>query len=161
MADSFRDFGSGGDRRAAALMEEQRDDLVVIVAGYEGEMASLPGREPRAWRHAFPPCCEFPDYTDDELVAIFAAMAANAGYTVQEGMLDAVRARVRAAERGESFGNARMMRNLLDRAISLQARRLTTVDGSARVDAVQVRQLRADDLPDQTRAKERPTGQYL
>ena len=93
----------------------------------------------------FPRVLRFPDYTDDELVAIFEVMAAEAGFALGEGVLDAVRRRLRTAARGESFGNARLMRNHLDRAIALQAQRILGEDGPHRSE---IGLLRVEDLPE-------------
>ncbi|HZE32254.1 MAG TPA: AAA family ATPase, partial [Actinoallomurus sp.] len=126
-ADSGRDYGHEAIAELLKLMEEHRADLVVIVAGYEG------------------PMLRFPDYTDDELVAIFEVMAAEAGFTLGDGVLDAVRRRLRTAARGESFGNARLMRNHLDRAIALQAQRILGEEGPKRSE---IGLLRVEDLPE-------------
>ncbi|WP_241684150.1 AAA family ATPase [Actinomadura sp. J1-007] len=137
------DFGREAVAELLRLMEEHRSDLVVIVAGYDREMeeflSSNPGLASR-----FPRVLRFPDYADDELVAIFEAMAADAGYRVDPEALDAVRAAARRPRRGPHFGNAREMRNLLDRAVAVQAQRITS--SPAAVDDEEVRTLRPSDL---------------
>jgi SpoVK/Ycf46/Vps4 family AAA+-type ATPase len=144
-ADSTRDFGQEAVAELLKLMEEQRADLVVIVAGYEQQMARFlefnPGVAAR-----FPTVLGFPDYSDDELVAIFEFMAAEAGFTLGKGVLDVVRAVLRVTPRGPSFGNARLMRNVLERAIAQQAQRITGQCGV--VSHEEVRLLRAEDLPE-------------
>ncbi|WP_329239421.1 AAA family ATPase [Actinoallomurus sp. NBC_01490] len=158
-ADSGRDYGHEAIAELLKLMEEHRADIVVIVAGYEGPMLRFldfnPGLASR-----FPLVLRFPDYTDDELVAIFEVMAADAGFSLGGGVLDAVRRHLRTAARGESFGNARLMRNHLDRAIALQARRITREDDPARAD---VGTLRVEDLPETggTTSTDDNLGQYL
>jgi SpoVK/Ycf46/Vps4 family AAA+-type ATPase len=158
-ADSGRDYGHEAIAELLKLMEEDRADLVVIVAGYEGPMLRFldfnPGLASR-----FPRVLRFPDYTDDELVAIFEVMAADAGCGLADGVLDAVRSRLRAVARGESFGNARLMRNHLDRAIALQAQRITHEEDPA---AAGIGLLRVEDLPtaDITYATDEHLGQYL
>jgi SpoVK/Ycf46/Vps4 family AAA+-type ATPase len=159
-ADSSRDYGHEAIAELLKLMEEHRADLVVIVAGYEGPMLRFldfnPGLASR-----FPTVLRFPDYTDDELVAIFEVMAADAGFTLADGVLDVVRRRLRTAARGESFGNARLMRNHLDRAITLQAQRITCEEDPAPED---IAVLRADDLPKTDTAPgatQETLGQYL
>lgn len=165
-SDSSNDFGMEAIAELLKLMEEHRADLVVIVAGYEKEMTrfreSNPGLASR-----FPNVLHFPDYSDDELLAIFEKMAADAGFALEEGMLDAVRDILRAEPRGSSFGNARFMRNVLDRAISLQAQRITADDailGDA-AGAAEIRMLRVADLPSNGGPKQAkddtPLGQYL
>jgi SpoVK/Ycf46/Vps4 family AAA+-type ATPase len=145
-ADPHRDFGHEAIAEMLKLMEEERADLVVIVAGYEREMARFlefnPGVAAR-----FPTVLGFPDYSDDELVAIFESMAADAGFTLEPGTLDGVRRLLRAAPRGPSFGNARLIRNLLERSIARQAQRITT-QGDGQVAGEEVRRLRSEDLPD-------------
>ncbi|MGI8332198.1 AAA family ATPase [Actinomadura scrupuli] len=142
--DSARDYGHEAVAELLKLMEEQRADLVVIVAGYEREMQRFrefnPGLASR-----FPHLLRFPDYTDDELVTIFEIMAAEAGFTVADGVLDSVRALLRATPRGPSFGNARLMRNVLDRAVALQAQRIMSADTPVPVE--EIRMLRPADLP--------------
>ncbi len=158
-ADSVRDYGHEAIAELLKLMEEHRADLVVIVAGYEGPMLRFldfnPGLASR-----FPTVLRFPDYTDDELVAIFEMMADDAGFRLADGVLETVRARLRTAARGESFGNARLMRNLLDRAIALQAQRITRLEAPG---GDQIRLLRADDLPsaDMNGNREEYHGLYL
>jgi SpoVK/Ycf46/Vps4 family AAA+-type ATPase len=144
-ADPHRDFGHEAIAEMLKLMEEERADLVVIVAGYEREMARFlefnPGVAAR-----FPTVLGFPDYSDDELVAIYEFMAAEAGFTLEPGTLDAVRRLLRVAARGHSFGNARLTRNLLERSIARQAQRITA-QGDL-VAGEEVGRLRPEDLPD-------------
>jgi SpoVK/Ycf46/Vps4 family AAA+-type ATPase len=149
---SSRDFGHEAVAELLGLMEERRGDLVVIVAGYEGEMERFldfnPGLASR-----IPQVLRFPDYTDDELVAIFEVMAADAGFALHDGVLGVVRRLLRRTPRGTSFGNARLVRNLLDRAVALQAHRITARSDSAAglgadpaADGDEVRLLRPEDV---------------
>jgi SpoVK/Ycf46/Vps4 family AAA+-type ATPase len=155
--DSHRDFGHEAIAELLKLMEEERADLVVIVAGYEREMARFlefnPGVAAR-----FPTVLGFPDYSDDELVAIYEFMAAEAGFTLDPGQLDGVRTLLRATPRGPSFGNARLMRNLLERSIARQAQRITTQNGV--VPAKEVRRLRPADLPVLASPEQQEEGRY-
>lgn len=104
-------------------MEDHRDELVVIVAGYPGPMADFlatnPGLESR-----FSTTITFEDYADAELRDIFAGMAAKSDFEPTPDALD-VFARLAAAQpRTEGFGNARWARNVLDAAIARHAWRL-------------------------------------
>lgn len=119
------DFGSEAIETLLKLMEDNRDDLVVIVAGYENEMRgflrSNPGLNSRFSRQLL-----FRDYSADELVEIFQAMAAKAHYELSP---DAEATLVQVVSdiwthRAENFANAREVRNLFERAISAQANRL-------------------------------------
>jgi SpoVK/Ycf46/Vps4 family AAA+-type ATPase len=159
--DSARDYGHEAVAELLKLMEEQRADLVVIVAGYEREMQRFrefnPGLASR-----FPHVLRFPDYTDDELATIFEIMAAEAGFILADGVLDSLRALLRTSPRGPSFGNARLMRNILDRAVSLQAQRIMSAETLATGD--EIRLLRPADLPNgdaSQRDPDAPIGQYL
>ncbi|MEO5876584.1 MAG: AAA family ATPase, partial [Streptosporangiaceae bacterium] len=157
-ADSYQDYGHEAVAELLKLMEEHRSDLVVIVAGYEGEMLRFldfnPGLASR-----FPSVLAFPDYTDDDLIDIFSLMSVEAGFTLGDGVLPAVRELLRAAPRGSSFGNARLMRNILDRAKALQARRITTGDEG---DEPDIRLLLPEDLPEgPPKPAEDRLGHYL
>lgn len=140
------------------LMEEYRGDLVVIAAGYEREMrrflAANPGLESR-----FPKRIPFPDYTDGELAEIFRYLAAAEGFTLAPDVPARLRALLRSSARGPSFGNGRLMRNLLDAAIASQARRITAGD---RPDDAEITTLRAADLrPVTPETRSKNVGLYL
>jgi predicted AAA+ superfamily ATPase len=108
------------------VMEDDRDDLVVILAGYPEPMQRLlqmnPGLASRIGLTV-----DFPDYTHDELLAIFHTMAADAEYEVGEDALVPIERAVRAAGRGDRFGNARFVRSLLEASIRAHAVRLLDV----------------------------------
>ncbi len=88
--DSHRDFGVEAVSTLLKLMEDRRDEVVVIVAGYPVEMerfmASNPGLASR-----FPKTLTFSDYEDDELVEIFRVIARQHGFELGEGVADGVR----------------------------------------------------------------------
>ena len=123
-------------------MEDKRNDLVVIVAGYPLPMAVFiaqnPGLESR-----FRTTIDFADYTDDELAAIFSTMASAAEYDVDESVLARLREILGTITRGPTFGNARYVRNLLEAAIGRQAWRLREV---ASPTVEQLRTILAEDL---------------
>ena len=124
------DFGREAIDTLVKLMEDNRDDLVVIVAGYTDEMhdflTSNPGLISR-----FNKYIDFPDYTDDELMAILAMNAKKQGYVIA----DDANAEVRKMLEGMSvsdrldFGNARGMRNTLEKLVQEQANRLASLTG--------------------------------
>ncbi len=121
------DFGREAIDTLVKFMEDHRDDLAVVVAGYPAEMQQLidtnPGLDSR-----FARTLEFPDYTTDELIAIFELIAGRQEYLLDEA------ARVRLTEviegepRGRGFGNARFTRNVFEQAVSMQAVRLSDVE---------------------------------
>ncbi|GAA1827103.1 AAA family ATPase [Actinomadura chokoriensis] len=157
-----RDFGHEAIAELLRLMEEHRGDLVVIVAGYDAEMERFLDANP-GLKSRFPKRLRFPDYTDDELVTIFEYMAAEAGFALAPGVLDALRERVAAHPRGASFGNARLVRNLLEASISRQAQRITAGhDAGREVGAAEVGLLRPEDVPDApAREDDRAYGLYI
>jgi adenylate kinase family enzyme len=123
-------------------MEDKRDDLVVIVAGYPVPMAVFisqnPGLESR-----FRTQIDFADYTDDELAKIFGVMAKAAEYDVDDAVLARLRELLGAVQRGSSFGNARYVRNVLEAAIGRHAWRLREIEKPT---LSELRTLHADDL---------------
>jgi adenylate kinase family enzyme len=123
-------------------MEDKRDDLVVIVAGYPLPMAVFiaqnPGLESR-----FRTTIDFADYTDDELASIFAVMATAAEYDVAEPVITRLREILGTVTRGPTFGNARYVRNLLEAAIGAHAWRLRDIEAPT---VEQLRTILAEDL---------------
>jgi stage V sporulation protein K len=119
------DFGREAIDTLLKAMEDQRDRLIVIVAGYRDRMKmflqSNPGLESRFSKHI-----DFPDYSSAELMSIFEGMAASGHYTLNG---DAALAAGAAMSdlwlyRGENFANGREVRNLFERVLQEQANRL-------------------------------------
>ncbi|MBO3083357.1 AAA family ATPase [Cellulomonas fengjieae] len=123
-------------------MEDHRDDLVVIVAGYPAPMATFlatnPGLESR-----FSTTVEFDDYSDGELREIFARSAAAADFAPTPECLARFEELASLQIRDAGFGNGRYARNVLDQAITRHAWRLRDVEQPT-VD--QLRQLLPEDL---------------
>ena len=140
--DSHRDFGVEAVSTLLKLMEDRRDEVVVIVAGYPREMqrflASNPGLASR-----FPKTLTFDDYGDDELYAIFELIARQQGFEVGPGVEERVRALI-PAPHPPGFGNGRFVRNVFEEAVSIQAERLVRLDDPTDAD---IRTLVAADLP--------------
>ena len=107
-------------------MEDHRDDLVVIVAGYPVPMEVFISNNP-GLASRFRTTITFDDYTDDELTDIFCQMAAKADYDVGDGVLDEFGRELAGQVRDENFGNGRFARNLLEAAIGRHAWRLREV----------------------------------
>jgi len=117
-----RDFGQEAIAELLKAMEDHRDDLVVIVAGYPEPMnafiKSNPGLESR-----FARTFEFPDFTVPELVEMFGRMAEQARFNVDAGVGD-VLAKILSARKGDpSFANGREVRNLFEQAVAAAGRR--------------------------------------
>jgi SpoVK/Ycf46/Vps4 family AAA+-type ATPase len=121
-----QDFGREAVDTLLKLMEDHRDETVVIVAGYTGEMArfleSNPGLASRFSRHV-----HFEDYTTAELLEIVKEMTATAGYKCAPETLEALRGHLDAIPRTRSFGNARLARQLVEWMMTRQAGRLGSV----------------------------------
>lgn len=116
-AGSASDFGAEALAELLKMMEDHRDDLVVIAAGYSGPMHELMRSNP-GLTSRFGIEWEFTDFTDDQLLAIWEGFARKAGAQVAPGTLDAVRQAVVAARGLADFGNARTVRNLAEAGIT-------------------------------------------
>jgi adenylate kinase family enzyme len=133
-------------------MEDRRDDLVLIVAGYPDPMVLFIAQNP-GLASRFRTTIEFVDYTDDELVEIFSDLATAADYDVTPECLDRFRDILLGTPRGPSFGNGRFARNLLEAAIGRHAWRLRDV---AEPTLEQLRRLVPEDLNDEPVPTEPP-----
>lgn len=117
-------------------MEDHRDELVVILAGYTGEMEMfLTANSGLASR--FPNKIEFPDYTADELLDITNVLARGKGYRLAESCTEPLRGYYerRQAEDARTAGNGRLARNTLEKAIFNQSRRLVA-EPAAELDVI-------------------------
>lgn len=121
------DFGREAIDTLVKMMEDHRDRLVVIAAGYPDEMATLIGSNP-GLASRFPRTIHFPDYTDDELVAILELLTGDRHYELDEEARLAARTWFASVPRDRGFGNGRLARNLLEAAIARHASRLVEVD---------------------------------
>ena len=118
-------------------MEDHRDELVVILAGYTREMETfLTANSGLASR--FPNRIEFPDYTADELLDITNVLARGKGYRLAESCTEPLRGYYerRQAEDARTAGNGRLARNTLEKAIFNQSRRLIA-EPAAELDLIQ------------------------
>ncbi len=104
-------------------MEDKRNDLVVIVAGYPVPMSIFISQNP-GLASRFRTTIAFDDYTDAELEQIFVGMVAKADYDLGDGALQAFKDALATQLRNETFGNGRFARNVLEAAIGKHAWRL-------------------------------------
>ena len=124
-------------------MEDHRDDIVVVVAGYDGLMDdfihSNPGLESRFNRFL-----HFDDYTLDEMVAIFKMRCDGSRYVLGEGAEEAVRTLIQQEnDNSISFGNARGVRNLFEDVLVRQAGRLAAAEN---ITAELLMEIRREDI---------------
>ena len=135
---SENDFGQEAIDTLLKAMEDHRDDLVVIVAGYDGLMEdfvhSNPGLESRFNRYL-----HFDDYTIEEMMQIFARQCKKGCYELEDEARSAVQLLI--AERNKdavSFGNARGVRNLFEQIITAQCNRLAALPELNREDLMKI-----------------------
>lgn len=118
-----RDYGAESIEILLQVMENNRDDLVVILAGYKEKMDTFfhsnPGMRSRIAHHI-----DFPDYSADELLAIAKLMLAEQNYRMSEDATKALLEYIHRRKTMVHFANARSIRNALDRARLRQANRL-------------------------------------
>lgn len=131
-----RDYGQEAIEILLQVMENQRDDLVVILAGYTQRMdrffESNPGFRSRIAHHI-----DFPDYADDELLQIATKMLEQQNYKLDAKAVAALTDYISKRRAQPHFANARSIRNALDRARLRQANRLfETSKGPLNADAL-------------------------
>ncbi len=118
-----RDYGQESIEILLQTMENYRDDLVVILAGYQDRMATFfksnPGLSSRIAHHI-----DFPDYNESELLKITTLMANDMSYNLDEDAQKAMCEYIQKRKQQPHFANARSIRNALDRARLRQANRL-------------------------------------
>jgi probable Rubsico expression protein CbbX len=130
-----RDYGQEAIEILLQVMENNRDDLVVILAGYADKMEhffqSNPGFRSRVAHHI-----DFPDYRDDELLAIAEGMLAKLHYGLSRSARQALAEYIPIRRTQPHFANARSIRNALDRARLRQANRLFATGTEIDLDAL-------------------------
>ena len=118
-----RDYGQESIEILLQTMENHRDDLVVILAGYQDRMGTFfksnPGMSSRIAHHV-----NFPDYDENELLEITKLMADSMHYNLDKPALSAMKDYIEKRKLQPHFANARSIRNALDRARLRQANRL-------------------------------------
>ena len=134
---SENDFGQEAIDTILKAMEDHRDDLVVIVAGYTELMDrfihSNPGLESRFNRFLM-----FEDYTPEQMVAIFKMQCKKGCYVLAEGTEELVRDFISEESADDSFGNARGVRNLFEHILVAQNNRLAKMEQVTRDDLMQI-----------------------
>ena len=122
-----RDFGREAIDAVVKQVEDRRDSMVVILAGYPKEMSELVASNP-GFQSRFPRTITFPDYADGELVAILGLIAGGGHYHLTPEATAAAEAWFGSHQRGRGFGNGRLARNLFEAAVARHATRLIEVE---------------------------------
>ena len=127
------DFGQEAIDTILKAMEDHRDDFVVIAAGYTEPMERFIDSNP-GLRSRFNKYIEFPDYTDEELLAIFDQNCRKYQYVCEAGVREAVEKELqrRRAAAGTNFANAREVRNLFEEIVTNQAGRVAAMENPDR-----------------------------
>ena len=118
-----KDFGREAIDTLVKGMEDHRDDMIVILAGYGREMQIFLDMNP-GLRSRFPIQIQFPDFGESELMQIALRMAAERDYRLSADACATLRRRLRSERERASFANARTVRNLLEAAMRRQALRV-------------------------------------
>jgi len=138
-----KDYGQEAIEILLQVMENQREDLTVILAGYTDRMntffQSNPGFRSRIAHHI-----DFPDYNNDELLQIAEKLAEEAEYRLSEGARKALGEYITLRRQQPNFANARSLRNAFDRARLRQAERLFQREGA--ISASELVTLEASDI---------------
>ena len=149
-----QDFGAEAVATLLKLMEDRRDEIVVVAAGYPKPMERFLDSNP-GLRSRFPKTIIFPDYSTDELVKIFASIGEDQKYVATPAALDLVRAFLDSQQRGPTFGNARLARNLFEASVARHATRVVEMGDPSTED---LSSLLPDDIPAVGTALDQPTA---
>lgn len=125
LVSSGNDFGQEAINTILKAMEDYREDLIVIVAGYPGLMEDFIESNP-GLKSRFNKYINFPDYTADELVRIFRTFCKEYDYRLDREAEKELKSLIEKieGEKEEDFANARTIRNIFERVITAQARRI-------------------------------------
>ncbi len=142
--DNERDYGQEAIEILLQVMENNREDLVVILAGYADRMdrffSSNPGFRSRIAHHI-----DFPDYGDEELLTIASSMLASQSYHFDSEARQVMADYIAMRRQQPHFANARSIRNALDRARLRQANRLFS-NSQGPVSAEEISTIKAEDI---------------
>ena len=148
--DAPNDFGREAIETLLKGMEDHRDNLIVIVAGYTELMGNFihanPGLESRFNKYFY-----FEDYNGAQLLEIFQSMCEKNGYTLDDKTTEYARTYFKELyeERDENFGNARDVRNVFERAVARQSDRVAVLEnpGKEELMALTTADLQEEDAP--------------
>jgi stage V sporulation protein K len=139
-------FGQEAIDTLLKRMEDNRDSLVVIVAGYEEEMQRFIESNP-GFKSRFNKYISFDDYKPNELIEIFISIVNKNKYIASPELIELLRNRFIDLynSRNKSFGNGRVVRNLFEKTIENQSNRLAIINGS--ISDIELQTLLPSDIP--------------
>lgn len=132
------DFGREAIETILKAMEDHRDEIIVVVAGYDGPMEkfinSNPGLQSRFNKYFY-----FPDYNGEQLLHIFKGQCKKNGYALTEEAEAEAKAMFEELyeNRGENFGNGRDVRNVFEDTVVRQSNRVAALDAPTKDDLMQ------------------------
>ncbi len=145
LVDDSNTYGAEAINTITQMMENYRNDVIVIFAGYPDKMQEfLNQNEGLKSRIAFH--LDFPDYTADELTKIITLMSKNREYQIEEEALAYCREIFEGAVCGENFGNGRYARNVLEQAILRQADRIVNTAAGREISKEEICLLKREDF---------------
>ena len=129
LAKEGNDFGQEAIDTILKSMEDNRDDFIVIVAGYDEPMQKFINSNP-GLKSRFNKYFHFPDYSSGELIDIFKMMIRQYDYTITDDAMEAVTKKIEEMEskKGNNFANARDVRNYFEHIITRQATRISSLE---------------------------------
>ena len=122
-----RDFGQEAIDTLVKMMDDNRDRLVVILAGYYDDMKHFLEQN-AGLQSRFPNVIEFEDYTTEELLAIAEKMYSSQGYLLDAGAEEKLKILFTERKKMKNFGNGRYVRNVYEHSLNAQAMRLSNVE---------------------------------
>lgn len=132
------DFGNESVETLLKYMEDYRDDLVVIVAGYPDKMRNFINSNP-GLSSRFSKTIYFEDYSTEELIAIFKSYINLYSYNIDDIAIEKISTEIDSYRSMENFGNAREIRNVFDRIIKNQADRLASMKDISDLELTQIK----------------------
>ena len=145
LVDDSNTYGAEAINTITQMMENYRNDVIVIFAGYPDKMqAFLEQNEGLKSRIAFH--LDFPDYTADELTKIITLMSKSREYQIEEEAIAYCREIFEGAVCGENFGNGRYARNVLEQAILRQADRIVNAAAGREISKEEICLLKREDF---------------
>jgi len=154
---SDQDYGSEALATLVKMMEDERHDLAVIAAGYEGPMASFMAANP-GLRSRFQKVLHFSDLGPDALLSVFQKLAAEHQFEVPGDVLESVGRYIRGALRAGSKGNARMVRSLFE---EMYVRVAVRADADGVITDDEARSFKPEDVPPSVEVTDDGPGMYL